>query len=254
MSWVAVAVAGGAVAGSLIQSQGAKSAAGTQSAAGQRAIDLQSQIYGQTRGDLSPYRDAGLAALSRLQRLMGIGPEGASSTTDSEVGSLNRNFTSADLNADPVYQSGLQFGLTEGEKGINARALASGQYDSGGTLKALSRYANDYGSTKAADAYNRFVTNQGNQYSRLSGIAGSGQNAANMTGSLGAAYGTNAGNTMTGIGNAHAASQIAQGNAWTGGINNATNYLGQQSLLNQLSPGGQRGASPAPFDPSGYAG
>lgn len=240
MSWVAVAVAGGAVAGSLIQSQGAKSAASTQSAAGQRAIDLQGQIYGQTRSDLSPYREAGLAALTRLQRLMGIGPEGASSPTNPEVGSLDRNFTTADLNADPVYQSGLEFGLNEGTKGINARALSAGNYDSGATLKALSRYATDYGSTKGAESYNRFVTNQGNRYNRLSGIAGSGQNAANMTGNLGAAYGANVGNTMTGIGNAQAASQIAQGNAIAGGISNVTGYLGQQSLLNQLSPGAQR--------------
>lgn len=242
MSWVAVAVAGGAVAGSLIQSQGAKSAAGTQSRAGERSIDLQRDIYNTSRSDLSPYREAGLAALTRLQKLMGIGPEGKSSASDAEVGSLDRNFTSADLNADPVYQSGLEFGLNEGTKGINARALASGGYDSGATLKALSRYATDYGSTKGAEAYNRFVTNQGTKYSRLSGIAGSGQNAANMTGTLGSAYSTSAGGTITGIGNANAASQIAQANAFTGGINNATNYYGQSRLLDQLSPGGQRNA------------
>jgi len=141
------------------------------------------------------------------------------------------------LNADPVYQSGLQFGLGEGEKAINARAIQAGGYDSGATLKALNRFSQDYASTKGAESFNRFITQKGNTYNRLSGIAGSGQNAANMTGNLGAAYGTNAGNTMTGIGNAQAAGQIGVGNAITGGLNNLAGY----SMLQQLSGGGQRG-------------
>lgn len=238
MSWIAVASVGGAAVGGISSNMAAK----TQSSAGNKAIDLQRDIYNQSRGDLSPYRDAGLAALTRLQRLMGIGTNYApgASAPDPEYGSLTKNFQSSDLNADPVYQSGLQFGLGEGEKAINSRALASGQYDSGGTLKALSRYASDYGSTKAAESYNRFVTNQGNQYSRLSGIAGSGQNAANMTGQLGSQYAGAAGNTLTGIGNAQAAGQIGVGNAISGGIGNAMNYYGQNQLLQQLSPGGQR--------------
>lgn len=232
MSWVAAAVAGGAVVGAVASN----SAANKQSRAGQGAIDLQRDIYNTSRSDLSPYREAGLAALTRLQRLMGIGPGGG--PTDTEYGSLSRDFSSADLNADPVYQSGLQFGLGEGEKAINARAIQAGGYDSGATLKALTRYGNDYGSTKGAEAYNRFITSGNAKYSRLSGIAGSGQNAANMTGNLGSAYATNAGNIMTGIGNAQGAATIAGGNAITGGLNNLAGY----SLLQQLTPGGQRSA------------
>lgn len=232
MSWVAAAVAGGAIIGGVASNR----AASTQSRAGQGAIDLQRDIYNTSRSDLSPYREAGLAALTRLQHLMGIGPGGG--PTEPEYGSLSRDFSAADLAADPVYNSGLEFGLNEGTKAINARAIAAGGYDSGATLKALTRYGNDYGSTKGAEAFNRFVINKGNTYSRLSGIAGSGQNAANMTGNLGSAYATNAGNIMTGVGNAQGAATIAGGNAITGGLNNLAGY----SMLQQLSPGAQRGA------------
>jgi len=234
MSWIAVAAAGGA----LVSGVSSNMAARTQTGAGNRAIDLQRDIYNQSRSDLGPYREAGLAALTRLQRLMGISAGGGSEQggTGADFGSLSRNFSSSDLNNDPVYQSGLQFGLGEGEKAINNRAIAAGGYDSGATLKALTRFGNDYGSTKAAESYNRFITNQGNQYSRLSGLVGSGQNAANMTGNLGAQYAGAAGNTMMGIGNAQAAGQIGLGNAANTGLNN----YGQYQLLQQLSGGGQR--------------
>lgn len=248
MSWVAAAIAGGSILGAGASLIGAN----RQAQASRDATGLQRDIYNTSRSDLSPYREAGLAALTRLQRLMGIGPEGMGDGTG-ETGSLSRNFSAADLNADPVYQSGLQFGLNEGAKGINARALATGNYDSGATLKALTRYGNDYGSTKGAESYNRFVTNQGNNYSRLSGIAGSGQNAANMTGNLGAAYGGQAGSNMIGAANAGAAGLIGATNSINSGVSNYLNYDTSNRLLQGLSPGGQRNTGVVPYNPEPYA-
>ena len=65
---------------------------------------------------------------------------------------LTRQFTEADLAADVPFQKGMQFGLDQGTKGINERAIANGGYDSGATLKALTRFGNDYGNQQAGAA------------------------------------------------------------------------------------------------------
>jgi len=125
-----------------------------------------------------------------------------------------RPFTQADIDADPVYQSGLQFGLDEGRNAINSRAIAGGGYDSGATLKALTRFGTDYGSTKANEAYNRWTNDQSNIYNRLAGVSGTGQTAANQV----QAAGTNAANMISGsygdAGNARAASIVGGANAF----------------------------------------
>jgi len=60
MSWIAVASIGGAAVGGLSSNMASK----TQSEAGRRAVELQGRIYDTSRSDLSPYRDAGLAAVT----------------------------------------------------------------------------------------------------------------------------------------------------------------------------------------------
>lgn len=157
--------------------------------------------------------------------------------TGSEFGELTRTFTAADRDADPVYQSGLEFGLKEGEGGINARALASGVYDSGATLKALMRFGNDYGSTKANEAFNRFNANNTNIYNRLSGVSGGGQTAANQTVAAGTAASNNISELMTGAGNARAAGIVGGSNAWgsvPNAINSGINYYNSSKFLQSL--------------------
>ena len=150
---------------------------------------------------------------------------------DADFGSLSRNFSSADLNADPVYQSGLQFGLNEGTKGINRQAAAGGSLLSGATLKALTRFGNDYGSTKANESSNRFGVNQDRQYNRLAGLAGTGQTASSQVGAAGANMANNISANQIGVGNAQAAGGIAGANAISGGISSGYgNYQGNQLL------------------------
>lgn len=66
MSWVAVAVAGGAVAGGLISAQGQKSAAKTMAGSADQATQLQYEMYQQQREDLGPWREAGAGAVNAL--------------------------------------------------------------------------------------------------------------------------------------------------------------------------------------------
>lgn len=165
----------------------------------------------------------------------------AAAQNDPAYGSLMRKFTMADRDADPVYQSGLQFGLNEGTKAINNRAGAGGSFLSGATLKALTRFGNDYGSTKAGESYNRFTNDQTSQYNKLAGIVGTGQTATAQVGAANNAYGARAGDYLTQGGNAAAAGYMGQGNALTNGINSGYNAY-QENVMNKIrNPGGSPG-------------
>jgi hypothetical protein len=165
-----------------------------------------------------------------------------------DFGSLLRRFTMADRDADPVYQSGLEFSRKQGADAIDARALANGSYDSGATLKALTRYGSDFGTTRAEGAYNRYNTDNTNIYNRLAGVSGAGQTATNTVTSAGANAANNISNDLTGAGNARAAGIVGGANAWGGmssGISGlANNYQSNQTLqalLNRNGGGGSNG-------------
>lgn len=166
-------------------------------------------------------------------------PGAGTTPAASGYGDLLKKFGQSDLDSDVVYNSGLQFGLDEGTKALERRAAAGGGYDSGATLKALTRFANDYGSTKAGDAYGRFRDNQDSVFGKLSGTAGMGSGATTVGVNAGTATSSNLSNLYSGLGNAQAAATLAGTNAITGGINSGIgNYY-----LSQLTPGAQRGAA-----------
>jgi hypothetical protein len=157
------------------------------------------------------------------------------STTDPQYGSLLRNFTQDDLNNDVVYNSGLQFGLDQGTRGINNQAAASGSQLSGATLKALTKYGNDYASTKAGDAYNRFQTNKNSNYNMLAGVAGTGQTANSLLASTGANTANQVSQNQLAAGNSRAASSIGSANALTNSISSGYNMYQNNQLVNALS-------------------
>lgn len=172
----------------------------------------------------------------------------AAANNDPEFGSLMRRFSLADLNADPVYQTGLQFGLDEGTKAINRQAAATGSALSGATLKALTRFGNDYGTTKAGDAYNRFTNDQTLKYNRLAGVAGSGQTASAQVGSAGANAANNISQSQQAVGNSRAAGYVGSANALGGGFAGAANNYQNNQLLNRIFP------SPGYSGSTGYTG
>lgn len=172
---------------------------------------------------------------------------------------LLRKFTADDLAADPVYQSGLQFGADQGRDAINARAIAGGGYDSGATLKALTRFGNDYGSTKAGESYNRFTNDQSNVYNKLAGVSGAGQVATGQVQSAG----TNMANATTqalgDAGNARAAGIVGGANAWGGALGGASGaaqgYQSDQTLqalLKRKNNPYAGGYTPSEFAYTGY--
>jgi hypothetical protein len=73
---IALGVAGTQLAGSAMQASAAKKAAKTQAAAGDRALEVQREVYNDQRGMMQPYVQAGQQSIGTLGRLMGA-PEGA---------------------------------------------------------------------------------------------------------------------------------------------------------------------------------
>lgn len=212
----------GSLIGGALANDAAKDAAKAQTDAVNAAIAEQRRQYDLARADQAPFRETGVAANARLAHLLGVGPNSGASG----YGDLARRFGLSDLQADPVYQTGLKFGLEQGTKGINQRAIASGSYDSGGTLKELTRYGTDYANSKANESYNRFVNDQNSIYNRLAGVSGAGQVATNQIGASGANMANNVSNLLGDQGNARAAGIVGGANAWgsaLGGVNSAIN-------------------------------
>lgn len=131
---------------------------------------------------------------------------------------------------DPSYK----FIRDEALQGVQRLASSKGTIYTGGTLKDLQDRASSIASTFDDKYYNRafgeygmdrdsFWGNQNNAYSKLSGYAGMGQDAATSTGQFGSQYvnnmqtgATNLGNLATGQANANAGAAIQRGNVATG--------------------------------------
>lgn len=138
---------------------------------------------------------------------------------DANYGSLLKPFTMADFTKGPDYD----FLLNEGQRAIQRSAAARGSVLGGGTLKALLKYGQDYGSTKYGEAYNRNALDKTRTYNFLAGVSGSGQQEANTLANIGQNYAANNANIVQNsaaeIGNARASGYAGIGNAINGGIN-----------------------------------
>ncbi len=177
-----------------------------QTGATNRANNFLKEIYGTQQGLSEPYRQAGLGALSSLAS-----------------GDFAKN-----MEMDPGYQ----FRLKQGQGALESSAAARGGLNSGATMKALQRYGQDFASNEYQNAYNR-------NYQRLSQLVGVGANAndnlMNATGS----YGSQVSGNMTGLGNAQAASHIAQGNnnrQLTRDIIGGAMYFSDERLKENIQP------------------
>ena len=202
MSWGLVAGAAGAVGGALIGSSASKKALSAQEAASQAALAEQQRQFDLTRADQAPYRQTGTDALGRLSGLAGFDP-----TPDASA-----------VMAEPGYQ----FGLDQGRRALEGSAAAGGGLYSGSALKALTRYGNDYATTKYGDAFNRAQSSFGNRWNRDASLAGIGQTANQQSAAAGQNFANNASGILTGLGNAQGGNALAQGSIW----GNALGQLG----------------------------
>jgi hypothetical protein len=213
MSWVATAVVGGAVIGGIASNKAAK----TQAGAADRATDIANEQYYQTREDQMPWQDAGRGALDLITPGIQKG------------GEFNRNFTLADFTADPGYQ----FRMDEGMKGLQGSAAARGGLLSGGTLKALTKYGQNYASGEYQNAYNRYNTDLTGRFNRLATVAGVGQTANTALANAGNANTEQQIGAQYGGANARASGYVGMANALSGGAQQLGNWYQQQQLNQQ---------------------
>jgi hypothetical protein len=197
MSFIAAAIVGGsAIVGGVLQSNAAGRAASKQAASTDRATEEQGRQYDQTREDYAPYREAGKKALGQYET------------------EINAPVTSADVMSDPGYQ----FGLSQGQLGLDRKAAAAGGRVSGAALKSAAEYANNYATTGYNAAYQR----RQDRLNRLASLANIGQTATGGSAAAGAAKSNAISNLISSQGDASAAASMAQGNIW----GNTVNQLG----------------------------
>lgn len=155
----------------------------------------------------------------------GPSPQGsapAGQTGGLGYGSLTAPFTTQNWQQlSPAYN----FQKQQGMQGVqNADAAGQGAM-SGAALKDLTDYNQSAANTSFNNAFNQYQTQQGNIFSRLSGIAQLGQSSANNTGQQGTALAGQAAQSATNIGTAQAGGIVGSANALSGGINNALPWL-----------------------------
>lgn len=259
MSFAVVAGAGiaavGAVAGGAIASSGAKSAANTQANAQDQAAANQMSMFNTIQGQEQPFMTAGTDATSSLQQLLGL-------SSGNSVGGLPNGYltqTTGPFSFDPssiANSPGYQFAQQQGLQAVANNEAPNVGALSGPALKALTNYStgtaaqyyNDY-FNQAQSQYttnlNSQQTQQNNIFSRLSAIAGLGQNAASNTGTAGTQLGTGAAQAIAGAGASQAAGTVGSANALGSAVSGAGNAFALSSILGNNGAGG---GTSSPFD------
>jgi hypothetical protein len=192
------------IVGSLIGGASSRQAASMQADAAQRAQEQQAAQYAQTRADLQPWVQTGGQANNKLASLMGL--DGSDPT--------------AQLQSSPGYQ----FRYNEGMRGVENGAAARGGLLSGGTLKAIQKYGQDF----ASNEYQ-------NQWNRLNSMSNTGQNSAAGQAAQSQAFGNASAANSQAQGNALASGAMGTGNAWANGISGAINGYQNNQMMNLLS-------------------
>jgi hypothetical protein len=143
-----------------------------------------------------------------------------------------------------VYNNARDAALTRSQDVLMAQGAASGMYGSGTMANQLAQnmgqlYA-QYDPISLQTAQQNAIGARQNEYNMLTGM--SSPTGAQQVGQWAGAYGQNAGQNMIGAGNAQAAGQMGQANAWgnalTSGANQVANAYGQyqgQQNFNQLA-------------------
>lgn len=180
--------------GAILGSNASSDAANTQAAAANNATATQLQMFREGLEATKPWREAGKNALSTLQSRVNEGP-----------GSF-------------VKSPGYDFRLAEGEKAILRNAAATGGSQGGRTLKALTRFGQDY----ATNDYDNFLARYYQSLTPYQSMAGIGLTTASQAAAQGNAVGAQVGQNMMNAGNAQAAGIMNSSNAITGNLSNAS--------------------------------
>lgn len=212
---IAAAVIGGVatVASGAISATAAGGAAKTAQQTAQQNNALQSQIFGQNKGELQPFIDRGNTAGSAENALLGLG---------GDTGAANAAFNNY------LNSTGYNFQLGQGVNAISGSRAAAGTLDSGGTLKALDTYGQGLAS-------NYF----GNYMNSLNGVSNSGLSAAGSLAGVGQNYANAVSANNNSAGSATANAGLSTASSLSGLLGNAFNAYALNQGTSSYKPGYQ---------------
>ena len=243
--WVAGAIVGTAVLGTIASNKASKA----QQSAAQQATDvaaqtadeqvaLQREIFEKQTELQKPFREAGIAGQNRLLEYLGIGGQAGAPGYGKYA---TAEFTPEKFQTDPGYA----FRMSEGMKALERSAAARGGLLSGATLKGTQRYGQDLASQEYQNAFNRYQAERAGTLNPFQALAGTAQSSANTLGGQAGQMGSNISNTLgaygsaaqgniIGSGNAQASGYMGGANAIAGGVGQGINFYQNQQLLNRL--------------------
>jgi hypothetical protein len=267
--------AAGSLAGGLF---GGGNNSGASTAASNQAF-LANQHQGiVNRSDASPWTSAGREAVGELGGLLGWGsltnpgvnaslwtfggdPTGqqrASSTakynlfTQQMYGDLPNFQVSDTFQTDPGYE----FRLGEGSKALDRSAAAKGGLYSGGQLRALTDYNQNFATNEYGNWWNRHAQSEQKNYDNrvgqannyinlLTGMSGTGANVQSGVNSANSGLTQSGGSMLMAGGNAATQGANQSQNAWTNAIGSAGNNLLTAGLYYGMYGGGSTPTLPA---------
>jgi len=237
MSWLAVAIGGGAIIGGASAIYSTNKTVDAQKEAGEKGLTATEQGYQRGAQALQPYYQQGQQDYQNFGNMVRGGQFDYQAP---EYQDPNFNFE-----ADPGYQ----FRQQEGNKALLGAASAQGNMLSGATMKAMQKYNQGLASQEYGNAYNRFTGNrdylrnkytsdrslgydqQADRYNRFANLANVGYSAAGQLGNMAIGQGTDTANIMGQQGNAQAA----------GIMGNQQDLLNLANLLGKIYGAGQMG-------------
>lgn len=230
-------------AGSLFGGLASSSAASQQSAAANKAIDLETMEYLDIASKLAPFLNTGTNALQVLAELFGVtykDGQTPSSEFNRSISSVigpppSPNAPGANFQASPGYQ----YQLGQAQNAIQNSAANRTGAVSGNMMRGLQENATGLANQDYWKWYNALTQNYGSRYSDeanrrnqiisvLTGLAGGGQNAAVQQGGFGQNAASNIGSLGLYGANAQAAGTLGTANAFG-------NLFSNPSFTNSLS-------------------
>jgi hypothetical protein len=215
MTWMAVAVGGGALISGLGSFLGGKS----QANAAKNAQAISQQEFNLVQKQESPYMQGGYQSLASLLYGLGVGPQDTPGTHtprgQGAYGNLTKPFTTQDWQQlSPAYNFQRQQGM---QGSLNGNAAGQGAL-SGAAQKDLMSYNQNLANTSFNNAFNMYQTQQGNIYERLAGLAHLGQAATSNTAAQGTALAGQAAQSAQNYGSAMGGAYAGLGGAVGTGI------------------------------------
>lgn len=238
----AVLGAGALSAGAGIWSSGR--AVDAQTAAGDKSIAAQQQMYGQNKNLLSPFITAGQGGIPQLQDWLST--SGGSSGNNPLSQLIKLTTPGADMSATLEQTPGYQFNKSQGTRAALNALAARGL---GGSPGAIAKGVGGYVSGLAGNTWDSVVKNLLSTFqsggNALQGLVNTGVTAGGALAGVGTNTANQISGALTGQGNAQAAGANATGSA----ISGLGNSMTTAALLQQLQGGSGGGI----YSPSNLA-